>query len=767
MNNRTTTELPSRVLTEAQKYADEQQWFKSYLDYLIAYTSIDESTNTELNTLARAREGKLNLKDYEHILNPFKFNEEQQATYKQPATLKTYPLIQPVAELQLAEYSRRPKVARVISLDEASESEYKKGLTKIISQTLQQQFINELNEQGIDTGKESMPPELLEEQKTKAIASITKQLTQDGQDAIDFLKYDLRLTDKLQDGFNDWITFGTVISYKEVEESGINYEIIDPRDVRFLKRKNVDLVEDLPEFLRRCSFSFNELIERFDFTEDELKELESLKGYSVGLDGAVHMSSGQDTGYTGDGETVYEAGSLYEGYHGVWTAARKVGIVTYQTPIGEISTKDVDETYKLNPLVGDIDIQWKWINYKYEGWRIEEKYYKKLRPLMVQREELNAFTTNKLPYNGKWVRTRTGGINSIVKLGLSFQFMYNYISYTFEKTMAKNKDKIMLFPIGLIPKKAGWDEDKFMYSANALSFAFYDESHPKAAAQLQGIKVLDMGLADYAAKTYDILQRVKQEYWDAIGMNRQRFGDTMASDGKAVTEQAIFRSSLITEEYYRQFDSFYESELNGLLDYSKIAWLSGKKSKFMTSNKRLVTLNIIGTDWLFKDWKCFIADSEMEARNLASLKGIALGFVQNGTEKAVVAEVLDADNMTDLKTILEEYDKVQSEYAARASENEQMKLKADEETAKREDETKRYVADAKAAADVQVANIQNDNEDAVEAYELGKEKLDLDKQKVSDSKELANKKLSQDDKHHKDKMNIDKMKVAASNKKSV
>lgn len=756
------TGLPSRLVTTAQKYANDMRWAKNFIDYIISECNFSDPLYAEMFTLYRAREGKLNSKDYEHILNPFKFNEDQAAKFRQPARLKNYPLIAPVADLQLAEFSKRPKIARVLALDSTFENEFQKGIAAIINKSLKQKFVNELNEQGTETEHPSIPNKQIDKDKEKAIESLVEELTQQGQDAIDYLKYDLDLEDRHQDGYNDWLTVGTVISFKEVTESGINYEIIPPYKLSFIRRDSVTLVEDLPEILRREKFTYNELIDRFDFTEEELKDLEGKHDFGLSFDGTISAASDVDEDWTAD--NLNELSSYgYDCYHVQFTVGKKVGLVNYTTLLGTVETKDVDDTYVINKEAGDIDIEWRWVNEIWEGWRIEDSIYKKVRPLNVQREELNAYAGRKLSYNGRWIRTKTGGINSLVKTGLNYQYTYNYINFKFEKIMNKNKDKIAMIPLSIIPTGDGWDEDTFMYVADSLGFGFYDDTAPGAAAALQGMKVLDMGLADYASATYNLLQQVKQEYWDAIGMNRQRFGNTQASDGKAVTEQAIFRSSLITEEYSRQYDSFYQSDLNGLLDYSKIAWREGKKAKFSNSSKRIITLDIMGDDWIHRDWKIFIGNSEEEARKLNEIRPLAMHLIQNSSEKSLAIDVIDTDNVTDIKRIFKEYDRLQAELAERQQVAAEEANRIAEAGVEANKEMIKYKIDVDSNTKIKVAEItQNGQDDGNDQNE----KLALDRDKLKHTVNKDSKEFQQRQKEHNDKINLDKQKLNTQ-KKSV
>ena len=101
-----------------------------------------------------------------------------------------------------------------------------------------------------------------------------------------------------------------------------------------------------------------------------------------------------------------------------------------------------------------------------------------------------------------------------------------------------------------------------------------------------------MSIGNAMDKMWANLQAIKQECWDLIGMNRQRYGSTFASDGKGNTEQAIFRSSILTAPMYFQFDKFMEMDYKGLLDASKIAYADGKKASYVNSDGKTAWFEI-------------------------------------------------------------------------------------------------------------------------------------------------------------------------------
>ena len=189
-----------------------------------------------------------------------------------------------------------------------------------------------------------------------------------------------------------------------------------------------------------------------------------------------------------------------------------------------------------------------------------------------------------MPYAGKIGMLADVKFSNPVSMGIEYQLRYNVWHRKLEMTINKHKDKIIVFPKGMIPTDddiTGMDD--FLYFATADGFMFYDETSPNASYAVQGIKVLDMNLYDYIGKLYEVINAIKQEFWDSVGMNANRYGQIKASQGKGVNEDAIARSSTIS---INMFDSFYaaiENDLQGLLDVSKFAWIDEDESRSIGS----------------------------------------------------------------------------------------------------------------------------------------------------------------------------------------
>jgi len=243
--------------------------------------------------------------------------------------------------------------------------------------------------------------------------------------------------------------------------------------------------------------------------------------------------------------------------------------------------------------------------------------------------------------------------------------------------MAKNKDKLMLMPLGIIPK--GWDRSKFMYFADSTGFAWFDETNENLPRVLNALKSIDMSLGKYASEMINFMSAVKQEWWEYVGMNPQRFGNVKASAGKATTEQAILRSSILTEELNRKFDKYLEKEYQGLLDLAKYAYVNGKKGAFITSEGYRKLANIDGPSLINSDLGVHAKNSAVEANKLNEIKMLSQSAMQNGYTLSDMIDLHDSNNIARIKLLVKKGEAIQQKLQQQQQESEQNALLQKEE----------------------------------------------------------------------------------------
>ena len=766
--------FPIQKLSLAEKLKrnpdTDSTWGEDCVEYLIQGAGFN-NYSSEIDQIDRYVDGDINDNDYNHILNPLNTEIEQYKRFG--AKLRNLNILSPVRDLYLGEFGKRYKNVQVIDSNPIEENLYKEGLNRVIENYYVQETINELNALGVPTGQESVEQGSREEVESTYKRNFDENRVITGQETLDFINYEKDLDDKYQDIYEDYIKYGRAVTYKGIFHNDIEFDHVPAREF-VCARGSSNFIEDRGWAVRR------RVLQPFQILDQYRKKLpkeaidwlsgEDAKDNARGEQGYIilpsqHISSDMD----------YRRYSLLDDadgivlYHVVWRSWRKVGILTYRDLGGQIQTREVDETYKLNEEFGDVSIEWEWQSQVWEGYDLGGKFKFGIEPLEYNRMDLNNSSKQKLPYNGRIEEGHNGSIKSIMKAGIPYQVLYNVVSYQREKTINKNKDKILVMPEGLIPKgKRGWDEEKFLYFSDAQGLAVVDESASGASFSMQAIKVLDMGLSSYINDLSNIADSIKYNWWEAIGMNRQRYGDTQASDGKGVTEQAIFRSAIISEELNRRFEKFQEKDYEGLLDLSKLAYINGKKGKYINSQQRQAFLQINPDDALYRletSYGVFCKNSSGEWEKMSALQEYAFSLAQNGGMTGLLMEILDTRNFTKGKEVImqmEELAKQREEALAReTNENNAAIEQAKRESEQADRDVKIYEADRKYDTAIDSKLISEGGRDSGREDTNDNGKDDYEDRRMNDHKirvDNANLNLSQRDQARKEKETSAKIK---------
>lgn len=773
---------PKQKLSSTDKTKREgtnKTWGEVNVDYFIDQISIN-SDHEEMIRLYRTSSSELDRTDYNYILNPFNTSIDRYTKFS--AKLRNFDIITPIIELFVGEFGKRLQNYQVVSTNPDAQSKYEKELGVVLKNYYAQLAINGLNAAGVQTGQESKDVPSREQIVQEFDRSYTDNHVITGNEILDFIKYSENVDEKYILMYYDWLIVGRVISYKEVRHNDVSLEHVDPLECYFPKNKQSPFIEDGDWFVRRQTVTPNYVIDKFheQLSDTDIEHLDRLnvnKDYQLQPRGYTWLP----TAYIGNEMdkrkyTLHDTMFGVSLYHVVWRSFKQVGVLYTKNPIGEIEEIPVDDTYTLNKKNGDIKIDWEWITEIWEGWKVWDTtlghIYLDVRPLPYDRADLNNESEVKLPYNGRYTVTKDGKVQSLAKTGYPYQILYNIVHYQMERMINRNMDKVTVMPIGMIPKgREGWDEEKFMYHSRATGFLFVDEASPNALASLQALKVMDMSLGNFISESRELLMGLKSDWWEAIGMNRQRFGDTKASDGKGITEQAIFRSAIISEELNRKFEKFQELDYNGLLDLSKIAYLDGKKAKYINSEEREAFLQMNADDVIHHtgtSYKVFVKNSSKENQKLEDLKKYMFSYSQNAGSSAVFMEALDLANFTKGKEVITKLE-AREQQMKESLDREKNDTLAKVEGAKRESEAadrdmRRYEADMKYRSVIDAAEIKagmngaNDNDDTSQVNPVQEREQERKDKELNHKINVDNKKLEQGDK----KLAIDS-KVASNN----
>jgi hypothetical protein len=726
--------LPQQNLPRSKK---DKEWKRACVDALVNSTDFSVSGRRNYIELYKAYRGDLDEDAYSYMLNPYNTNRDEHKAF--PARLRNYNIIKPIIDLFMGEKAKRPfKFMTSVTNDDvySLKMEEQKRLMDI---ALQQVVINKMNEMGIPTGVESN-----EDQTPERVKEFMEKEYQDprairGQRIVNELMKDCDLVEKFQRLFFNALVAGFTVSYKGAYGNQVIYEDLNPEDIDYAKSPDLIYLEDADWVVANRKMTKAQIYDRF-YDDLEEEDIEWLEKRSISTPNVLeYLFRDREDKRKEIGEA-----ELYNVYHVVWKSRVKIGELTYYDEFGLEQTMEVDETYKPDKEAGE-SVRWIWVNEVWEGWRIEDQIYLGIKPLRNQRRSMDNPSEAKLPYNGRV------DIMSIAELGLNYQILYNILHYRVELSIAKNKDKIALVEINTIPKRGGWDPEKFMYYADANGYMFVDSTQTGARNEkvpFNQYQVLDMSLGKYIAEQINIMNAVKEEWEELVGVPRYRKGQVMASDSVGTTERAVFQSSVITEEMFRKFERFLEKELEGLIDMARTAWKNGRRISYIDEEYNLIFDYVDGDEFQETNYGIRVVNSSSESEKVERIREIALALAQNGEQPDMIAAVIGADNYAMIKEKLTEYVKKreQAQQRAEQAQKELAQIAEDAETQRQqaEHDLKRELKQVdKEIAMLKIDADRNGIPDIIEGEKLAleREKAEMDYDVKKEKNQIEREKL--------------------------
>ena len=722
--------IPQQRLPLSKK---TEKWRKECIDAFINISKFGLSERRgNLKALYDYYNGEVDETDYRYVIKPYGKSRENF-----PSKLRNYPIIKPIIDLLLGEKSKRPRNYTVTVKNADSGSLKQQAKTQQIRKAVESMFLQEIAEpkdlqtQQIQEQQPMLPKEVAEQfERTYVDDRAIK-----GQAAINYIMYEQEMYDKFQKQFFHFLVSGETYSHKGVRRSEPFYDVVNPIDIDFDKDPDVEFVEDGDwAIVRRYSHAAT-VIDHFGefLTEQQCLELEDPKHQSVDTYLLYRAEA------AGSGDNVYR-NRLVEVVTVYWKSRKRIGFVSYEdNQTGMVEEFEVEEGYRLSAEMKEMGakIKYEWVNEVWEGTKIDGRFYVKMSPVANQRTSIDNPSTCKLPINGfKYSDINSNNI-SLVSLGIPFQINYNIFKYRMELAIARSKDIIAQFDINMIPKK--WDLDKFMYYVEGTGIAWVDYNKEGIQLSPQHQSVLDMSIK--TIEQYVLLLETTMQEWEKIsGVNRQRQGTIGAYEGKGSSQQAIVQSSHITEDLFRKFARFEQRELQGMLDYSKEAWISGKKSMYVMPDTTMQYLDLDSLGHMETEYGIFVSDAGRDQENLRQARELSQAMIQNGMPASAVLDLMDTENFSGIKDKLKKAEaaraqleqaqqQAQQQQAQQAMQMEQMKMQAD---AQEKDRDRRK--------DIEIALINAEAKDQTNRLNIDLQKIMMDneiKQKDLDLKREA------------------------------
>lgn len=774
---------PNQQLPFRQK---TKEWRKKHLNWAESRTFFQYSLTRRSVVHKRINydllNGRVNMKDMALVVNP----EGVEASFVTDK-IQHYPIMNSKLNVLRGEESKRVFDYRVIVTNPEGVSEIEEKKKELLMSEVQRAIANNVSS---------------EEEFNKEMESINEYYTYDWQDLretranalVDHYIKELSINNVFNDGFMDAMAVGEEIYQCDIVGGEPTFARLNPLKVRIFRSGYSKKIEDADIILFEDYVSPGKIIDTYYdvLSAKDIEYIENIpdfesaveEGTDIFDERAGFILADYVDGRYGDfdfttllGGSVYGNNRLYYDNMGnvrvltiYWKSRRKIKRVkSYDPQTGEAEYNFYTEQYKLREELGEEEETF-WINEAWEATKIGAKIYVNMRPRVVQYNRLSNPSRCHFGIVGTIYSLNENRPFSMVDMMKSYNYYYDVIHDRLNKAMARNWGRIINLDLSKIPD--GWEVEQWMFYARKFGIgvtdSFKEGNIGAATGRLAGNignsqNVFDADLGNYIQQHINLLEFIKMEMSEVVGITRQREGQISNRETVGGVERATLQSSHITEWLFTEHDNTKKRALECFLETAKIALRGGsKKFQYLMPDLSTKIIEIDGDEFAECDYGLVVDNSQGTQMLNERLDGLAQAALQNQLASlSTITQLYDTTSIAYKKRLLKN-DEIatqqrQQQQLEQELQNQQQMKQAEIEAKMQElaltkqmntqnNETKILIEQMKLQAQGEQNNIepQDDNkrEELLERIRQFDERLRFDKTKHKDDVRLKEKQIN-------------------------
>jgi len=706
MNN-LVVQVPEQALADNVK---DLEWGKKCVDagenVLMFDSSVVRQTFYNKKVNYRLRNNMLTDNDMEKVCEPYGTEFSSFPKNIQHIGLGNSKINTLVGE-EAKRLTRYPFKAYISSSDQMGISSKEEDIKDMWYQKMTSLAQNKI--QQLSEGQE-MDQKTLEEEMAKEMQKYDKYIKYSYQDlkeitANKILKYEYKRLDVADTFLRCWEDF--LIAGEEVvciEELGddIVFRKVNPLYLFTIQSPESYKIEDADWIVEYTMMSVGQVIDAYynQLTKEQIQTLEQAKEYNSMKTGGIQMAYNRDVtveerfGYTA-GElfvpnrvSTHYFGSAYDQRGNVrvmrvcWKSRRKIGKVSYYDEYGSSEEKIVDEFYTLDKEAGET-VKWLWINEWWEGTKIANDIYIKIRPIPYQSRSMTNLSESKPPYVGVYCNTNNSRVMSFMDVLKPMDYLYDIFFHRLNLAISKYKGPMLGINVSMIPSE--WDPLKWLQYAEATNVLFLDPTNEVLKGPMQGKSAgtfnqmsaqgINMEMGNYITQHTNLLAFIKQQMDLISGVNEYRQGDVKGDANVGTSNMGWAASNSMTEKYFSLHNSFKRDCMQKLLEVAKFVWKQNpKKAQHVLDDMGAEIINYYD-EFSESEYDIFIDDGPNTQELMQAMNQLAHAGMQTGQIRfRDLIEIYKKDSISGLARYLEE---AQDQHEAELAQQ-QAELRAEE-----------------------------------------------------------------------------------------
>ena len=562
-------------------------------------------------------------------------------------------------------------------------------------------------------------------------------------------------------GFLDGLVAGREIYSLDIVNGDPRIRKCNPANIRVIRKGQSVDVQDADIIIEWGYHSRGNVLDDYSdyLSEDDVKEIERMDTtLSAGTDEAVAQGKEPDL-LAGtfsmiedkDGNLVpsnlnnaemllnpvLEDGSVLV-TRTVWRSYRKIGkLKYYDRKTGEQLYRFVDEFYKPRVKMGEEIEKYIWVTDWWEGTRIGENIFVKMRPFPVKAYGINNPTGTLCPYVGGDYTQEGEPTTSLMARMKPYSYYYDFLMFKQWETLTKHKGVVGYLDLAMIPE--GWETEDALYFADKMGWlpidSFKEARKGAATGTLAGNMnanraPMNFDMGNYLQQNMMILNFIKEEISNISGVSRQREGAISSSELVGNTQRSVMQSSHITELYFQFHERIKVSVLKATLEVAKHAYRDRSlKVQYVTDDMSQVLAEIDGDMIREIDYGITIGSSmEYQQLQQTMIQLAQAGLQNDKVNFSQIMDILTDPSISSVRRKIETAERQKMDQMRQDSEQQQQMMQQQQQMAQQveamRNEGKQQAEQFKADLALELERVRNEG------------KIDLEKVKAQLHKDL-------------------------------
>lgn len=525
--------------------------------------------------------------------------------------------------------------------------------------------------------------------------------------------------DKVKDLYLDFLLYDECIGYIEEKDGSPSIRKLNIFETELDFNPDSE-VQDNPQYLIfNKVLSYNEIINTYELTEDELQTLQSYM--NINQNSSLYQgedsltSGGMDTNYSnwisGDKNNL-----RIRCVEMIWISQKKVSVkVSLNKKTGKKIYKNIPDDYKKRK---NDEVESIWVQQKRHclmcgpdlvlEWGVDNE-----RASRIDNPKQDSIFVTAIRRNNNLSKMQ---MRSAAYKLLQLQDFASECLFELRLAMRRNNGRVLLYDAAQVPKqfmKSGGYQNainRVMHHAKKDQFLIINSADKTSRNTFNQFTSLDLSTKGLMQDLFNMLALIEELAGKFLGLSPQREGNIDQYESATGTERAVSQSTARTEVYVKPFESFLKYLLDKVLMKGKHTYEEGEVAQYIFGDLKTKFFKVY-PEFFQEDVGVYIADNFAEQKKKSVIDSAATQALSNAATPDLILsliETLNADTAGESEAIFKRAVKAMNALKEQEAQAQAEAQKSSQEAAAAIEEQKATLKREEFQNNIDVAKINND-----------------------------------------------------------